>query len=156
MTPAIRQLKKNKCIFEIHKYEHDPECLNFGDEAVERLNIIPEKVFKTLVVQLKNDEMVVGVISVKDQLCLKKIAKIFKAKKAFMADKDKVQNSSGYILGGVSPFGQKKKLKTILDLNAFKYDTIFVSGGKRGLDIEIKPNELIRILNAKSDDISAV
>ncbi|CAM3888568.1 Cys-tRNA(Pro) deacylase [Arcobacter cloacae] len=149
MTPAINLLKKNKCDFKIHKYDHDPECTNFGDEAVEKLGLDANQVYKTLLVELTPRELVVCVLPVANQLSLKEVASVFDVKKAVMASKDEAQKVTGYLLGGISPLGQKKVHRTVLDesVNAFK--TIFVSGGKRGVDIEVNPNDLKKLLNAK-------
>ncbi|WP_428025825.1 Cys-tRNA(Pro) deacylase [Arcobacter sp.] len=154
MTPAIRLLKKNKCDFKIHKYDHDPACTNFGEEAALKLNLDKNRVFKTLLVELTPKELVVCVIPVSKQLSLKEVASAFKVKKAQMADKDEAQKVTGYLLGGISPLGQKKRLQTIVDKSAFNYDTIYVSGGKRALDIELKPLDIKTLLQAKECDIS--
>jgi Cys-tRNA(Pro)/Cys-tRNA(Cys) deacylase len=155
MTPAIRLLKKNKCDFKIHKYDHDPACTDFGEEAVIKLKLDKNRVFKTLLVELTPKELVVCVIPVSKQLSLKNVANAFKVKKAQMADKDEAKKVTGYLLGGISPIGQKKRLKTLIDESAFIYDTIYVSGGKRGLDLELNPKEIISLLGAKNFGISA-
>ncbi|XPV67469.1 MAG: Cys-tRNA(Pro) deacylase [Halarcobacter sp.] len=154
MTPAIRLLKKNKCDFKIHKYDHDPACTDFGEEAVTKLNLDKNRVFKTLLVELIPKELIVCVVPVSKQLSLKDVANAFKVKKAQMANKDEAQKVTGYLLGGISPLGQKKRLKTLVDESAFNYETIFVSGGKRGLDIEIEPELLKKILVATEQKIS--
>lgn len=149
MTPAINLLKKHKIPYKLHKYEHDPLCTDFGNEAVEKLGLDENQVFKTLLVELTAKQLVVCVLPVSKQLSLKEVASFFKAKKAIMANKDEAQKTTGYLLGGISPFGQKRRLKTLIDESAKEFDTIFVSGGKRGLDIEINPNLIIEILSAK-------
>ncbi|RXJ81928.1 Cys-tRNA(Pro) deacylase [Arcobacter sp. F2176] len=154
MTPAIRLLKKNKCDFKIHKYDHDPACTNFGEEAVIKLNLDKNRVFKTLLVELTPKELIVCVIPVSKQLSLKDVANAFKVKKAQMADKDEAQKVTGYLLGGISPLGQKKRLKTLVDESAFNYETIFVSGGKRGLDIELKAEDIVSLVGAQKFLIS--
>lgn len=149
MTPAIDLLKKNKCDFKVHKYDHDPECTNFGEEAALKLGLDENQVYKTLLVELTPKELVVCVLPVANQLSLKDVASAFEVKKAVMANKDEAQKVTGYLLGGISPLGQKKLLRTLLDESVKKYKTIFVSGGKRGLDIEVKPNDLENLLKAK-------
>lgn len=153
MTPAINLLKKNKYEFKIHKYHHDPICTNYGQEAAQKLGLDENQVFKTLLVELNPKELAVGIIPVNCSMSLKNIATALKAKSAKMANKQEAQKVTGYLLGGISPLGQKKKLRTILHDSALNYKTIFVSGGRRGLDIELNPNILIDILDAKSKNI---
>ena len=141
-------LKKNKCDFKVHKYDHDPACTNFGDEAVIKLGLDASQVYKTLLVELTPKQLVVCVLPVENQLSLKDVASAFDVKKAVMANKDEAQKVTGYLLGGISPLGQKKLLKTVLDESVNKFETIFISGGKRGLDIEVKPKDLQKLLNS--------
>lgn len=154
MTPAIKLLQKNKIDFKIHKYEHDPLNTDFGQEVVDKLNLKAQEVFKTLVVEISNKKFAVAVVPVDKQLSLKAMANALNEKKVSMAKKDEAQKITGYLLGGVSPFGQKKILPTILDESSKFFDTIYVSGGKRGLDIEINSESIIKILNAKYYKIS--
>ncbi len=155
MTPAINLLKQNKCDFKIHRYEHDPACINFGEEVVEKLSLNAQQVFKTLLVKLDNKELAVCIIPVSNHLSLKKVANIFKVKKVLLANKNEAQKVTGYLIGGISPLGQKKLLKTVLDISAQNFNTIFVSGGKRGLDIEIFPSDLEKFLKLHIEDILA-
>ena len=148
MTPAINILKKAKCTFQVHEYSHDPQHASFGLEAVEKLGLPAEQVFKTLVVKLDNGQLAVAVLPVNKLLSMKAIAHVLQAKKAEMADKQQVQRSSGYVLGGVSPLGQKKSLPTVIDDSAQTLQSMFVSGGRRGLEIELSPVLLATLTNA--------
>ena len=152
MTPAIDLIKKRKIIHTLHQYQHDPSGLSngesYGQEAVTKLGINGEQVFKTLVVILENKELVVAVIPVASMLSMKQIAKAAKAKKAQMAERHSVERSTGYVLGGVSPLGQKKRLRTFIDSSAEGFESIFISAGKRGLEIELNPANLTQLLNA--------
>lgn len=142
MTPGILVVKKAGISFIIHEYDHDPSCPSYGMEAAEKLGAPPERVFKTLVVSLDGRELAVGVVPVNAMLDLKFIAKAAGAKKAEMATKSETERSTGYVLGGVSPLGQKKRLRTFIDSSAELHRTIFVSAGKRGLDMELNPDDL--------------
>jgi len=154
MTPAINLLKKNKCDFKIHKYKHDPANTNYGLEAATALGLDENRVYKTLLVELNPKELAVGIIPVNKSMSLKNIATALKAKSALMANKDEAQKVTGYLLGGISPFGQKKRLRTVLDNSAQNFETIYISGGRRGLDIEVKPCDIIQLLNAKFCEVS--
>ena len=143
MTPAVNYLKKHKVAFRLHKYSHDPKHQSYGLEAAEKLALDPQRVFKTLVVQLDDRELAVAILPVVTQLNLKLLARQCGAKKAALADARAVAASTGYVLGGVSPLAQKKRLRTIIDSSAVKHETIFVSGGRRGLEIEISPHDLL-------------
>jgi Cys-tRNA(Pro)/Cys-tRNA(Cys) deacylase len=145
MTPAINLLKRAKINHKVHEYTHDAQHESFGLEAAEKLNIAAERVFKTLVVKLDNGQLAVGILPVNQMLSMKAIAKALNAKKAEMADKTEVQRSTGYVLGGVSPLAQKKRLKTVVDLSAQQFPSIFVSGGRRGLEIELAALELVKV-----------
>jgi Cys-tRNA(Pro)/Cys-tRNA(Cys) deacylase len=145
MTPAINLLKKAKIGHQVHEYRHDAQYESYGLEAAEKLNIAAERVFKTLVVKLDNGQLAVGILPVNQMLSMKAIAKALDAKKAEMADKTEVQRSTGYVLGGVSPLAQKKRLKTVVDLSAQQFPCIFVSGGRRGLEIELAATDLVKI-----------
>lgn len=155
MTPAIVQLNNLAICYQLHQFQHDTACKSFGLEAVEKLNVPTEVVFKTLVVDVDNNYLAVAIIPVAHSLSLKKIAKALNAKKVKMAEANKVQNSTGYVLGGVSPLGQKKSLKTVIDISASALQTVFISGGKRGLEIELAPESLRKILKASFADITA-
>jgi Cys-tRNA(Pro)/Cys-tRNA(Cys) deacylase len=154
MTPAINAAKKFNIEHILHEYIHDPAAESFGLEAAEKLNIIEQRVFKTLVIALDNNDLVVGIIPVGKKLSMKQIAKALGEKKAAMADKLTVERATGYVLGGVSPLGQKKRLKTVIDLSALQFDTVFVSAGRRGLEIELSPKDLTMLTSAVIADIA--
>lgn len=153
MTPGINVAKKNKVPHTIHEYSHDESSESYGLEAAEKMGVPEERVFKTLVVSLDNRELVVGVIPVSSMLSMKLIAKAAGAKKAAMADKSDVERSTGYVLGGVSPLGQKKRLKTIIDSSANNYPTVYVSAGRRGLEIELSPDDLTKLTSGELAEI---
>jgi Cys-tRNA(Pro)/Cys-tRNA(Cys) deacylase len=148
MTPAINLAKKAKVTFKVHEYAHDPANEAYGLEAAEKLGLPPTQVFKTLVVSLDGKELAVGILPVAAMLSMKHIAKAAHAKKAEMADKALVARTTGYVLGGVSPLGQKKLLKTFIDESAQIFPTIYVSAGRRGLEIELAPQDLQTLTRA--------
>lgn len=153
MTPAINVAKQRKITHKVHEYSHDPSSESYGLEAAEKLGVDEARVFKTLVVMLDNKELAVGIIPVSSLLSMKLIAKATGAKKAAMAAQADVERSTGYVLGGVSPLGQKKQLKTIIDCSAKQFSTLYVSAGRRGLEIELSPEDLTRLVNGKLADI---
>ena len=153
MTPGINVAKRAKVAHKIHEYVHDASSESYGLEAAEKLGVSPDRVFKTLVVTLDGKDMAVGVLPVSAMLSMKLIAKAAGAKKAVMAAPADVERSTGYVLGGVSPLGQKKRLKTIIDASAKSHATIYISAGRRGLEIELSPEDLATLVGATFADI---
>ena len=142
MTPAVNSVKKAKIEYTVHQYQHDSGSPSYGLEAAEKLDVLPERVFKTLVVKLDATQLVVAILPVNSMLSMKSVAKACGGRKTEMANILEVQRSTGYVLGGVSPLGQKKSLKTIIELSAQNYPTIYVSGGRRGLELELNALDL--------------
>ena len=153
MTPAINAAKKAGIHFRVKEYEHSPAAESFGLEAAEKLGLSPDQVFKTLVVT-DGKKLYVGVLPVSNQLNLKLMAKALGLKRVTMADKQQIAASTGYVLGGVSPIGQKKSLPTIIDSSAQTLASINVSAGRRGLEIELSARDLQRLTNATFADIN--
>ena len=152
-TPAVKALLAAGADFTLHPYEHDDGETNFGDEVVRLLDVDAERVFKTLVADLGH-ELVVGIVPVPRHLDLKALAGALGAKKAALAAPDQAVRSSGYVLGGISPIGQRTPLRTVLDTSADLFDTIFVSAGKRGLQVELSAADLRTLTGAISADIA--
>lgn len=155
MTPAITFLERANAPFQVHEYHHDSSVESYGLEAAEKLGVAAQQVFKTLVVALDNKDYAVAIIPVAERLNMKHIAKAAQAKKAAMADKHQVERMSGYVVGGVSPFGQKKILRTFIHNSAQQHTSIFVSAGKRGLDVELAPELIINLLQAQYINLTA-
>ena len=153
MTPGITVAKRSKIDFKVHAYTHDPSAPSYGREAVEKMGLPEARVFKTLVVRLADGRLAVGVLPVSMQLDMKRIAGVLRVKKAAMADEADVQRTTGYVLGGVSPLGQKQRLPTVIDRSAKDHSTIFVSAGRRGLEIELQPEDLRRLVDGVFADI---
>ena len=145
MTPAIDLAKRQKIQHRVHQYDHDAAASSYGQEAADKLNIDAARVFKTLVVETDQGKLAVGIVPVSGSLNLKQLAKALKTKRVAMADAQKVARSSGYVLGGVSPLAQKKSLPTVLDASAEQFPTIFVSAGRRGLEIELAASDLLQL-----------
>jgi len=146
-TPATVALTTAGIPFTAHAYDHDPANTNFGLEAASALGLDPEQVFKTLLADV-DGTLVVGIVPVTGKLDLKALASAVGGKKAEMADPRLAERRTGYVVGGISPIGQKVRHATVIDETAELYDTVFVSGGRRGLDIELAPADLARITDA--------
>ena len=146
-TPATAALEAAGIRFIEHAYDHDPANRSFGEEAASVLGLDPEQVFKTLMVDV-DGHLVVGVVPVTGRLDLGALASAVHGKRAAMADPAVAERKTGYLVGGISPIGQKTALETVIDETVELFDTVFVSGGKRGFDIELAPADLIRITGA--------
>jgi Cys-tRNA(Pro)/Cys-tRNA(Cys) deacylase len=153
MTPAINVARKMNIAHQVHEYVHDPANESYGVEAAEKLGLPENRVFKTLVVSLDGKELVVGVLPVSSILNMKALAKAMGAKKAAMARPADVERATGYVLGGVSPLGQKKRLKTLIETSARSFPTIYVSAGRRGLQIELSPEDLKKLTGGSFAEI---
>ena len=138
----------------IHAYDRGDDLHDFGREAADALGLDHDQVFKTLVV-IADDELVVAVVPVSCQLSMKRVAVAVGAKKATMCDPARAERSSGFIVGGISPLGQRKRLRTVIDETAELFDTVYVSGGRRGMDIGLAPADLITVLDAVVSPITA-
>ena len=148
MTPAVDSAKKAGIEFRLHAYEHDPATDSYGLEAAHALKLAPARVFKTLLAQLDTGKLVVALVPVEKQLDLKALAAAMRVKKAAMAAVADAERSSGYVAGGISPLGQRKRLPTVVDDSLPTHPTVYVSAGRRGLEIELAPADLIRLTAA--------
>ena len=145
MTPAINQLTNLGVHHNVHEYAHDSKLASYGMEAADKLGVAPQRVFKTLLVDAGNKALAVAVLPVDQQLNLKLMAKAIGAKKVVMANPAAVSRSSGYVLGGVSPVGQKRALTTVIDQRARVHESIYVSAGRRGLEVELTAGDLAMV-----------
>lgn len=150
-TPATRALVAAGTEFSEHPYSHDPSAESYGLEAAEAIGVPPERVLKTLLAQTdlpRDHGLVVGIVPVAGQLDLKALAAAIGAKRATMADPALAEKTTGYVVGGISPIGQKRALTTVLDESALAHPSVFVSGGRRGLDLELSPGDLVEVTGA--------
>ena len=152
-TPATVALTAAGIPFVEHMYHHDPATTNYGLEAASALDLDPDRVFKTLLADV-DGRLVVGIVPVTGKLDLKALAAAVGGKRAEMADPLVAERKTGYVVGGISPIGQKSALPTVLDETAELWDTIYVSGGRRGFDIELAPADLIRATDAVVAEIA--
>jgi len=151
-TPATVALTRAGVGFELHAYQHDPRATSYGLEAASALGLPPEQVFKTLLADV-DGRLAVGIVPVSGQLDLKALARALGGSRAAMADQAAAERATGYVVGGISPLGQKKRLPTVLDASALGHATVLVSAGRRGLDLEISPADLVRVLEATTAQI---
>ncbi|MEZ5216719.1 MAG: Cys-tRNA(Pro) deacylase [Ilumatobacteraceae bacterium] len=153
-TPALVQLERAGIPHQVHHFEHQAGIQHFGLEAAEALGVDPARVFKTLVAT-SDRGFAVAIVAADRQVQMKALAAALGAKRCELAAVPDAERITGYVRGGVSPFGQKKLLPTVIDEQAFSHDTIFVSGGRRGLDIELAPQALLDALGAIRADVAA-
>ena len=146
-TPALRALDAARVAYTVREYAHDPRAVSFGLEAAAALGLPPGRVFKTLLAS-DGRQLVVGIVPVDRTLDLKALAAALGLKRLTMADPAAAERSTGMVVGGISPIGQKRALPTVLDASAVEYDTVLVSGGRRGLDVELAPADLVRLTAA--------
>lgn len=154
VTPAIRELEAAQIAFTVHQYERSEALHDFGVEAAVKLGLDADQVFKTLLVTADGDQAV-AIVPVSARLSLKSVGKAIGAKRVEMCDPALAERITGYVRGGISPFGQKKRLPTVIDEMSLAFDLIYVSGGKRGLDIAVAPADLVTLLDATVADIAA-
>jgi Cys-tRNA(Pro)/Cys-tRNA(Cys) deacylase len=141
-TPAIAAAKQAGIDFTVHEYEHDPAAASYGLEAAEKVGADPARVFKTLVASL-DGALAVACVPVESQLDLKAFGK-----RAELADRRRAEAATGYVVGGISPLGQRRRLPTHIDTSALEHSTVFVSAGRRGLEIELAPADLVELTGA--------
>jgi len=147
-TPASVALERAGISFEVHTYEHDPAAPSYGAEAAEALGVDAARVFKTLLVET-DAGLVVGIVPVTGSLDLKALAGAVGVKRATMADAAVAERTTGYVVGGISPIGQRKQLVTVVDDSARQHETVLVSGGRRGLDLELAPTDLVAVTEGR-------
>lgn len=148
MTPAVNAARRAGIPFTLHEYRHDPRAESYGLEAAEALGLEVDRVFKTLVAAPEGRGLWIAVVPVAGLLDVKALAQAAGAKRATMADPKVAERATGYVVGGISPLGQRQRLSTVVDASALQFGTIFVSAGRRGLEIELAPGDLIRLCSA--------
>ncbi|UYQ61597.1 Cys-tRNA(Pro) deacylase [Streptomyces peucetius] len=152
-TPATVALTAAGTPFTLHAYEHDPSSPSYGEEAAEALGVSPDRVFKTLVADV-DGTLTVAVVPVAGQLDLKALASAVGGKRAAMADPAAAERTTGYVRGGISPLGQRKRLPTVVDASASAHETVCVSAGRRGLEVELSPTDLVALTSATVSPIA--
>ncbi|MFC5728455.1 MULTISPECIES: Cys-tRNA(Pro) deacylase [Nocardioides] len=148
-TPATTALTAAGVAFTVHEYDHDPRSESYGEEAARALGIDPARVFKTLFAEV-DGRLVVGVVPVTGQLDLKALARAVEGRRASMADPRVAERATGYVVGGISPLGQRKPHPTVVDESALAHPTVFVSAGRRGMEVELAPGDLVRLTDART------
>jgi len=143
-TPATVALRRSRVTYTAHAYTHEATITDYGAEAAAALGVAPDRVFKTLLADA-DGVFLVGIVPVSTRLDLKALACVFGVKRARMAEPALAERKTGYVVGGISPIGQKTALTTVLDSTAMSLESIFVSGGRRGLDIELAPADLLAV-----------
>ncbi|TXL62855.1 Cys-tRNA(Pro) deacylase [Aeromicrobium terrae] len=143
-TPAFVALDRAGVAYAPRAYDHDPRAESYGEEAARELGVDPARVLKTLLADV-DGELCVGVVPVTGQLDLKALAAALGGKKATMADPARAERATGYVVGGISPLGQKRAHRTVVDVSAESFDTVLVSAGRRGLDVELAPADLLAV-----------
>jgi Cys-tRNA(Pro)/Cys-tRNA(Cys) deacylase len=152
-TPATVLLTAEKVPFELHPYDVSPDAPNYGALVAKALGVTPEAVFKTLIAEVDGG-LTVAVVPVSGDLDLKALAAAIGGKRATLADRAAAERSTGYVRGGISPLGQRRSLPTVIDAGALAHETILVSAGRRGLQVELAPGDLIRLLDAAAGSIA--
>ncbi len=153
-TPAIKALDQLGIGYQLHSYDFDPDDLSIGEQAAEALGIAAERMFKTLIVAIDDKRLVVALAPADTEIHMKTLAAAVGGKRAAMAAMARAERATGYVKGGISPFGQRQKLDVVVDQRALNHETIFVNGGRRGLQIELKPPDVIAAAEAKLADIA--
>jgi Cys-tRNA(Pro)/Cys-tRNA(Cys) deacylase len=153
-TPAVVALQRSGVPHTLHTYEHDPgSALGYGLEAAAAMGVDPAQVFKTLLADV-DGRLVVGVVPVDKQLDLKALARAVGGKRAAMAQPAAAERATGYVVGGISPLGQKQRHPTVVDASAERHDVVYVSGGRRGLDVGLAPADLVRLTGATLAEVA--
>ena len=153
-TPATALLSKQKVPFTLHPYTHDPRAEAYGDEAAEALGVPPDRIFKTLIASI-DSSLVCAVVPVARRLDLKALAAALGGKRGELADPAAAARATGYVVGGISPLGHRSRLRVVVDESAMSFETVYVSAGKRGLQVELAPGDLVSLANAATAPIAS-
>jgi Cys-tRNA(Pro)/Cys-tRNA(Cys) deacylase len=153
-TPATALLARSKIDFSLHPYDHDPRAEAYGDEAAAALGVPPERIFKTLIASI-DGKLTCAVVPVAGRLDLKALAAAVGGKRGEMAEPAVAARATGYVVGGISPLGHRSQLPVVVDSSATAFETVYVSAGRRGLQVQLAPADLVRAANAKTAPIAA-